>query len=205
MKKVLLNLLGVALILSMAGVVGAGTLIPNPLDYDADVSSSLIVVTYSVSESYVVNIPDSITVGTKYNVYLEGPAIINSDKFLNVYINSTNNWKLIEDLSGNDNPGTPASIPYSLSAKVLIYSDLVQGYGSTQNILIQSDADEPYKQTLIFTSKAGRDPVASDLTFNLLGTAAHAGTYKDTVTFTVKIQTQGETESAYPPTTQAST
>ena len=203
MKKVLLILLGVALILSMAGVVGAGTLIPNPVDHDADVSSSLIVVTYSVSESYVVNIPDSITVGTKYNVNLEGPAIITSDKFLNVYINSTNNWRLIEDVGGN--PVTPASIPYSLSAKVLIYSDLDEGTGSTQNILIQSDAGEPYKQTLIFTAKAGRDPVASDLTFNLIGTAAHAGTYKDTVTFTVKIQTKGDTSTAYPPTTPAST
>lgn len=197
MKKVLLILLGVALILSMAGVVGAETL-------NAEVSSALIDVTYEVSDSYVVNIPDSITVGQKYNVDLEGPAIIDSDMFLNVYINSTNNWKLIEEVSGND-PGNPASLPYSLSAKVLIYSDLVQGYGSTQTILIQTDNGNPYKQTLIFTSKAGRDPVASDLTFNLIGTAVHAGIYKDTVTFTVKIQNLDDTDDAYPDTTQAST
>lgn len=202
MKKALMILLGVALVFSMIGVAIGGTLEPLDESPEEDVISNPIPVTYSVDDSYTVRIPDAIIIGSEYQVDLTGAAVISSGKFLNVYINSTNGWELIETEPDDAEDNWQAyKLTYNLKVKALIYTDLVAGTGPTTSFTVGGEGVTPEQQALIFTAKAGRDPVASDLVFSLIDSAPHSGTYKDSVTFTVKIQDAYDTEGAYPTVT----
>lgn len=206
MKKALMILLGVALVFSMAGIGTAAdvSLKPSPGSPTNPVSSTPIPVYYEVSESYEVTIPSDMEIGTKYNVGLVSAAVIDQGNFLNVYVNSTNGWYLKEIVGSSDDPGfnratapykNPGhSVQYSMTIRTQIYTDLVTPAGISRTFKWTTPSPD---QCLVYTSASGIAEADADLTFAIEGAERYSGYYRDSLTFTVKIEDASKTQAAF--------
>lgn len=195
MKKALMILLGTVLVLSM--VAGTGAYDLTQTDPNGEV-----VVTYFVGSSYVVKIPDSIEIGNRiYTVGLEKAAVIGNDKWINVYVNSTNSWKLAEFKNADgieiNNPDSSHDVPYTMLVKAT-YTHPSEAVVTIRNYEFDTDGVGSHA-VLLYTAKGGSlsGVGLTELQFSINSAAVqHAGTYKDTLTFTVDMEEIGATESA---------
>ena len=170
MKKSLMILLGVALVLSMVGV-GAVAAANQILNQGTPIGETTVV--YDVSESYTVTIPDSVDMNTVLSIG-SGAAIIDSEKYLNIYVSSTHSYNVVHtvdhDLKLNYSIAVLTGTGSPLKRPLLTYS---QGAG----------------QYLIYSVASGDIHSDNDLHIKLVDTVETAGRYEDTLTFTVKVET----------------
>ena len=176
MKKLLMALLGIALVISMAGVASAGEIVWDSENTENQGSSGKVTVSLTLAQHYVVTIPDDIeikygeTVELKNAVYVSG-LVIPANQLFQIHVNSKNGWYVV-DTSNNNN-----RLSYSMTVVEENVADIVCSPS---------------------TSAAGLPPIYEtqmsvlnhpklDLKFVLQGTVEKMGVYNDEITFTVKI------------------
>lgn len=197
MKKVLVLLLGIALVFSLAGTVSAAEVPGNP-DHIATNSplldagqtgvddgiitgskESAVYVWYSVGvETYEVKIPGDVTFGTvgkKLETAVEVTSLtLTEGRSLNLTVNSTHGWKL----EHHDKDGKPTghNMTYEMTYTPINGGNPVAATGTDKISLLKVNSrnfDENRK---------------NDLTFTLKESAPTTGTFKDRLTFTVTIE-----------------
>lgn len=179
MKKLFVILIGIALTISMAGVVSAGEITPES-DKTSGFPSSKITVSLSVGQEYEVSIPVDFALpadGTPYDagdVNVEMLSLI-STEVLFVYVNSEYDWYLV---GNGQTGGTTESdkIPYRLECT----GGIVATYGH----------DTPGDKHLVARTSMGEYPTYVPTTCTFVkgtGVIPKYGSYSDTLTFTVEI------------------
>ena len=152
MKKLLSLALVLAMVLTMSVTAFAAD---NTLDNERKTGTTEV--THTVSDSYIVTIPDSMTIGTDANVSVKD-VVLASDQELTVSVSSTQyngGWKL---KNGDD------TIGYTLK----IDNTDVANNGTV--LTVKSD-----------------ETATKTLKTELSGTAKYSGNYTDTLTFTVAV------------------
>lgn len=183
MKKVLMILLGLALVFSIAGVVSADQILTSSS------SSGTTKVYYDVSESYTVTIPDTILVNNVMPIGC-GAAIIDADSYVNIYMNSTNSYSLhLLDDQGNHATVNGNHVSLNYTVAVLTGSGSILG----NPLLTYEQGTESY---LIYTVKSGDVHSDNDLHIKLVDVAETAGYYADHLTFTVKVEPENTFDAA---------
>ena len=182
MKKVLMILLGLALVFSMAGVAAADQTLTS------GGSSGTTEVYYDVSESYTVTIPDKILVNSVLSIGC-GAAIIDADSYVNIYMNSTNGYSLHLD-DGNGGHAMVNGNHVSLNYTIALLTGLGSELGNP--LFTHEQGTASY---LIYTVKSGKIHSDNDLHIKLVDVAETAGYYSDHLTFTVMVQEEDEFET----------
>ena len=200
MKKSLMILLGVALVSMMVCAGMAETLTSSE-------SSGEVTVSYTVQDSYTVDIPDGIIINANgeasCSVGLDASKthLIAPDKHLNVYVKSDNKWNLT-----TTSDDETYSLSYNMMVSAAGYDDLYDHLndggliaGSYAGMIIDSpdqytvDEDNLGSASiLVYSSQAGHTRNKSDLYFSVTDTPEHSGSYTDTLTFTVQLQLDSE-------------
>lgn len=205
MKKVLMVLLSVALVFSLVGVgAAAQQIVPNPADTDNPVSKS-VTVTLEVSESYVVNIPESVTLirGSDITDYvgldLTKDHLFAANQHLNIYVASANSWNVtyVQE-EGESESVNPISYQVTVSAAGFDeltthlaaegkdVDDLIGKFSSPTRYVLNQDVDT--NEVLVYSALVGNTRNPSPLIFKVTGDVSHSGTYEDRLTFTVKLE-----------------
>lgn len=201
MKKVLAILLCSILVLSLAGV---GSAVDIPLNEQT--KSGAVTVQYTVVENYLITIPDTITItsgSSSTTPYAECSVglstvedhILAPSSYLNLYVKSSNTWNLT-NTTGDDT----FNLSYKMQVNAAGYSQ-VTGSQFSQGATVYSltpttpgvDDDAKNRGTLIYCAPSDAPRTNTVLTFTLINSATHTGYYKDTLTFTVDLETEGDT------------
>lgn len=197
MKKVLVLLLGIALVFSLAGTVSAAD-VPGTPDNIATNSplldagqtgvsegiitgskESAVYVWYSVGvETYEVTIPGDVTFGTvgkKLETAVEVTSLtLTEGRTLNLTVNSTHGWKL--EHHGDNGQLTGHNMTYEMTYTPINGDAPVVATGTDKISLLK------------VTSKTFDEARTNALTFTLKESAPTTGTFKDRLTFTVTIE-----------------
>ena len=159
MKKALSLLLALTMVLSLNVIAFAtGTPITQ-----ADSGSETVEISHKVDEAYTVTIPADFDLETGATISADG-VVIESGKQLEVTVSSASGWKL-KRADVTDDEGIAYELSVTGAAVALVNGDAV------------------------LTVAAGETTGGSAaLTGTLIGTATEAGTYTDTLTFTVAVE-----------------
>lgn len=172
MKKLLMALLGIALVISMAGVASAGNIV-----YDSTSNgpfTGTTEVSLSLSQSYTVTIPESISLvyGQKTTDVLSiSNLVIPAKKVLVTTVSSFNGWKVVPE---NPSP-TVDGITYKMEVSR-------EGHAVVQ--CVPSKGTSPIDIYRAYMDTTNAD---ATLTFELTGDVVELGNYEDTLTFTVNV------------------
>lgn len=194
MKKALIILLGIALVISMFGVVSGDeevVVLPDPgkASGSATLAKDLLnhddtLVYYTAEESYTVTIPEYVRFGqlesqkTVTTEVKSSTVTLLKGHRLNLTVTSEHNWNITfhhKDTNGNDVSDDTKTIPYELSYEL-----------NAESVTLKSDSGPgPHAVMLVPT---GSQPRITQLIFKLNGYAPETGTYKDTLTFIVNVE-----------------
>lgn len=152
MKKIISLALAVLMIAAMSVTAFAADIKQDTANKTGDVT-----IEYTQSESYVVIIPDSMTVGTDATVEVND-IVIGYNKQLTVSVSSQNEWKL----KNNDD-----GLGYTLHIGET-------GVTSTNNTVLTAASGDTASKTLSVTIDPNQSP-------------KYAGNYTDTLTFNVSV------------------
>lgn len=194
MKKALIILLGIALVISMFGVVsGAEEVVALPEPGQASGSATLAkdilnhddtMVYYTAEESYAITIPEYVRFGqteaqkTVTTVIKSSTVTLLKDHRLNLTVKSEHNWNIAshsKNANGDEVADPTKTIPYELTYNL---------NGAPVTLKSESGSG-PHAVMLVPT---GSVPITTELVFKLNGYAPETGTYKDTLTFTVNVE-----------------
>lgn len=152
MKKIISLALAVLIIAAMSVTAFAAE-----IKQDTENKTGSTDITYTATESYVVIIPESMTVGTTATVEADN-ILIGYNKQLTVSVSSQNEWKL----KNNDD-----GLGYTLHIGET-------GVTSTNNTVLTAASGDTVSKTLSVTIDPNQSP-------------KYAGNYTDTLTFTVSV------------------
>ena len=171
MKKLLMALLGIALVISMAGVVSAGDMIydatsnPNPTDTTT--------VKLYLSQEYTITIPDEISLDygvSVTNSLSVSNLVMPANKVLIISAESENDWS-VKSLES----GSTATLTYDMDVTRTSHNPVKCDSS-------KSGAIDIYRAYMDQTN----DPAT--LTFTLTGDVVEMGNYEDTITFSVSVR-----------------
>lgn len=211
MKKVLMVLLSVALVFSLVGVgAAAQQIVPNPAT-PANPAEGEVTVTLTVSESYVVNIPDTVTLNRGNDVTdyvgldMSKDHLFAANQHLNIYVASQNSWNVtyVQQV-GESESVNPISYQVTVSAagfdelvnhlaaENINVADLTGRFSSPTKYVLHQNVGT--NQVLVYSALVGNIRNPSPFIFKVTGDVSHSGTYQDTLTFTVMLQNDGATK-----------
>lgn len=178
MKKLLMALLGIALVISMAGVASAADV---NIKYDPNnpnvIPTGQMNVKLNLVQTYTVTIPDTVSlVFGEQVVKDEGlkvtDMVIPSTHELFITAKSDNKWFVVDSSSNK--------ISYSMKVTK----------GLENPVICRPNAEDTSKDTYeIYTAHMRQtDPDPATLTFEILSTNVVMGEYSDSVTFTVDVR-----------------
>ena len=176
MKKYFTILVGILLLtLMVGGVAGVEATNVAYKDITNPETSKTTTVYLTLTQSYVVHIPESVTLNdqdvvTGYSLSVSD-LIIPSSKKLAVDVSSTNSWKVV--LKDNPEVQDHREIAYDMD-----YAGYLSG-------TCDSNSGTNPIRVLEARMNTVNTPVA--LTFDLIGDIHHMGNYEDTLTFTVSL------------------
>lgn len=175
MKKLLMALLGIALVISMAGVVSAGEIVWDSEDSTNQGISGMVTVSLTLAQHYVVTIPDDIEIKYGETVVLEDAVyvsdlVIPANKLFHIHVDSLNDWYVV-DSSDSSN-----KLSYSMTVVEDNVADIVCSPSTNSNL-------PPIYETQMSVINHPK----LDLKFVLQGTVEKMGVYYDKITFNVEI------------------
>jgi len=176
MKKVLMALLGIALVISMAGVASAAEIVWDSEDPTHQGTSGTVMVSLTLAQHYVVTIPDAVEIKYGETVVLEDAVfvsdlVIPANKLFQILVSSDKGWYVV-DTSNNNN-----KLSYSMTVIEENVADIICSPST-------SDAGLP---PIYETQMNVLNHPKLDLKFVLQGIVEKMGVYNDEITFTVKI------------------
>lgn len=176
LKKVINIIIGIALIISLSGIVSAGSLNQGQTTGDLEVS-------LTVGQQYVISIPDAVTLpadgseNSPGEVNITSLTLIPTEK-LQVKVKSTNGWYVVSEADRND------KIAYQMSCSGG-YS-ITYDYEDELNAVLVTEA----------TTQTYSSYVPTTLTFKRTGHVPEYGTYKDVLTFTAHITASAQQQQS---------
>lgn len=179
MKRRILVIVGIALLISMVGIVAADTeassvsttVNPNTGNYFTIPHSANTLVKYAVSaEKYKLTIPGEINfqTDTKWNAGVSATSVtLASGRSLVVNVSSEHGWLMVQH-DTNDNPDYSKNISYEMQ------------YGTN---LKADNSTTGHNEITLFSVSAGSNEGSIAVVFNMTDLAPELGTYQDKLTF----------------------
>ena len=179
MKRRILVIVGIALLISMVGIVAAdtdassvsSTVNPNSGNYFTIPHSATTLVKYAVSaEKYKLTIPGEINfqTDTKWNAEVTATSVtLASGRSLVVNVSSEHGWLLVQH-DTDENPDYSKNISYEMQ-----YAAGLKADNSTTG----------HNEITLFSVPAGSNDGSVAVVFNMTDLAPELGTYQDKLTF----------------------